>query len=152
MGAASAAAAQPDTATSAAWDAADRQYRASYFYCVAVAAELRGQVGDSLALLKRASQADPQSLYLLQKLAELSEQAGQISDARAALGSALSLAPSNMDLRQKLARLCVQAGATDEARQLFWAPTARSPRTGPASRPWLPWTWPSASGMPQPPA
>lgn len=108
-----------DPETQAAWEASDRQYRASYFYAAYLAADLRGQHDEALILLKRAADADPQSIYILSELAEQYGMREQGEDAAAVLQKALALQPDDDELRQKLARFYIRDGKNDKARALF---------------------------------
>ena len=102
-----------------AWEASDRQYRASYYYAAALAADAQGHHPEALILLKRASEADPKSLFLLKEYAEHAELFEQYDEAANALKAAVELAPDDAELKQKLARFYVRAGKTDAARKLF---------------------------------
>ena len=53
-----------------AWNEADQQYRASYFYAASLYASLNNSHAEALALLNKASEADPDSKFLKDELAE----------------------------------------------------------------------------------
>ncbi len=101
------------------FEAADRSYRASYFYAASLAASHQGHDAESLVLLKRACDSDPQSLFLLRELAESYEGLNRNAEAQEALARALALAPGDGELRQKLARLYLRSGKNAQARALF---------------------------------
>jgi tetratricopeptide (TPR) repeat protein len=111
----------------ALWAEADRRYRAAFFYCNYLLADMSGHSDASLVFLKRATEADPGSLLLLKELASQYEMRQQMGEAAAALKQALALQPEDADLRQKLARYFIRAGKNDDARGLFLKPDGQEP-------------------------
>src|SRR5262249_48785084 len=102
----------------------DATFRASFYYSSSVLAELQGHHAESLALLKRASESDPKSFYLLTELADAWELNERYAEEEAVLEKAVQINPASLEARQRLARVYVRLGKAQGARKLYAEPAA----------------------------
>ncbi len=101
------------------WARYERRLRAGYAYIVYLAAQRHGYNEEAIRMLEKASQADPDSTYLLRELSEQYEILEKPALAQAALRRALVFSPHDIDLKQKLTRLLIRQGDLKAARGLF---------------------------------
>ncbi len=108
-------AATPDTG----WQRAEAQFRASFFYATAHLALLDELPAQAEMLLKRAADADPNSLLLWRELGSLSEDRGNALEAERAWRKTLELAPKDAEARRRLAQALLFQKKNGEARALY---------------------------------
>jgi tetratricopeptide (TPR) repeat protein len=100
-------------------DKIDAQFRAAYYYSLAELAAHEGHAAEAAALLERASEADPQSNFLLREQGSAWEAVGKDALAVECLQKALDQTPMDLELRQQVARIHLRAGRKELAQSLF---------------------------------
>ena len=108
------------------WVAADRNYRASFFYGCYWLSQQNGRMTEALLFLENAAGVDPDSLLLQRELAEQYEMVGMDEKAAAVLQHLLAREPNDLN-REKLTRLYVRLGKSELAENLFLDPDGSDP-------------------------
>jgi tetratricopeptide (TPR) repeat protein len=105
----------------------DAQFRASYYYCLALLAAQRGLLGEAVELLERARRADPRSVLLRRETAALLEDLNRDAEAAALLESLLKEPGADRELQRSLAAIYVRLNRFEDARKLFLGPDGSEP-------------------------
>jgi Flp pilus assembly protein TadD len=106
--------------------------RAASWYFAASASFLRGDVEDTLSLVRRAIELDPNYADAYNLLGAIRGTAGDVSAAREAFRTSLRLDPRDPVTYLNLAQLELAAGQRDVAADLFAEALSLDPNSGPA--------------------